>query len=119
MFDDKFSVVNSTVMPVGKLQLCSHILNYHHTMKSQAKGIIKFLRMNGNENPADIVTKSHASNTWFPLMKPLIFWRDMDFLKDPVVSEESENRSSTPPLSQSKGTPHQSFNIYFRNILGD
>ena len=60
--------------------------------------------MNGNENPADIVTKSWVSNTYFPLMKPLLLSSEMDFLKGIFVAKGSENRSSTPPPSQAKGT---------------
>ena len=65
-------------------------------MEAQAKGIIKFVHINGNDNPPYILTNSHTSSTWFPLIDPLIFWLDMDFLKEWVVSEGSENRSSTP-----------------------
>ena len=106
-------------MPARKLQRPSHIIKYHCTIEAQVKGIIKFLQMNGNDNPADIVTKSRSSNTWFPLMNPLLFWRDMDFLQERVVAEGSEDRSSAPPLHQAKGNPRQSFNVYLRHIIGD
>ena len=68
-------------MTAGKLQRRSQILNYHLTRESQANSIIKFVHMNVNDNPDDIVTKNRAYNTWFTLMKPLLFWRDMEFLK--------------------------------------
>ena len=77
MFGDNFSVVNLNIMPAGKLQRRSHIPNYHHTREAQAKAIIKFVPMNGNENSADIVINIGASNTWFRLTKPLLFWSDM------------------------------------------
>ena len=57
-------------MPTGKLQRQYHILNYHCTRESQAKEMTKFMKINGNDNPADIVTKSQ------------VLWRDMDFLKE-------------------------------------
>ena len=60
-------------MPAKKLQHCFHIFNYHRTLEAQAKIIIKFMHINGSDNPDDIVTKSCTSNTWFPLMKPLLF----------------------------------------------
>ena len=63
MFGENFLVANLTVIPDSKIQRRSQILNYHCTRESQAKGIIKFVHMNGNENPADIVTKSHGFNT--------------------------------------------------------
>ena len=49
----------------------------------------------------------HAYNTWFPIMKPLIFRHDMEFLKEQVVSKGIENRLSTPPIYQAKVTPQQ------------
>ena len=98
MFGDNFPVSKLNVMPARKLKYPSHIIKYHCTREVQVKGIIKFVHKNGNDNPADIVTKSRASNTWFPLMNPLLFWSDMDFLKEQVVAEGSEDRSSTSPL---------------------
>ena len=65
-------------MSAVKLQDFSHVLNYPCTWEYQAKGITKFVHMNGNENPADIVTKIHASNTWFPLVKILLLWHGLD-----------------------------------------
>ena len=118
VFGDNFSVFNSTVMPTGKIQRRSHILNYHCTREAQAKDIIKFVHMCGNENTADIVTKIRASNICFPLIKPLILKHDMEFFKERVVSRGSENRSSTPPLSQAKGTPQKSFKFDPWHILG-
>ena len=119
MFGDSFLVVNLTIMPAGKLQFQSHIHNYQRTQESQAKGIIKFVHMNGNEKPANIVTNSRAYNTWSPLMIPLLFWRDMDFFKEWVVAEGSENSSSTTPLSQATGTPQKLFKLDLWHILGE
>ena len=75
-------------MPDGKPQQRSHILNYHSTREAQENRINKFVHMNGNDNTANTVIYIHASNTWFLLMKSLIFWRDIEFLKEKVVSEE-------------------------------
>ena len=49
------------------------------------------------QNIADIVNNSRTSNNWSPLMKTIIFWREMVFLKEQVVGEGSEIRLSTPP----------------------
>ena len=119
MFGDNFLVVNYIGMPSGKLQRRYHILDCHGTREAQAKGIIKFLQMNGNENPADILTKIRASNTWFHLIKPLLFCHGMDFLKEQVFAKGSENRSSTPPLFQAKGAPQKSFKLDLWHILDD
>ena len=119
VFVDNFSVVNSTVITASKLQCYSHILNYHHTRESQTAVIIKFVHMNGNENPANVVTKSRTYNTWFLLIKPLLFGCDMEFLREQVFSEGIENRSPTLFLSQDKGTPQKSFKIDLWYIIGD
>ena len=104
IFGNKVLVVNLTVIPAGKLQCRTHIINYHRTREAQAKFVIKFVHMNVNDNPAYIGTKIYISNTWLPLIKTLLLWRDMGFLKEQVVSKGSENSLSTPPLSQDKGT---------------
>ena len=107
MFGYNFSVDNLTFMPDGKLQRRSHIINHHHNRESQAKGIIKSLNINGNDNPAYIVTNIHASNTWFLLMKPLLFWSDMNFLTEQVVAEGIE-KGHQHPLSLKLRSLHSS-----------
>ena len=92
LFGDNLLVVNSTVMNTGNLQRCYRIIKYQRTRETQAKVIIKFVHINVYENPADIVTRICASNTWFSLMKSLIFWRGMDFLRYLVVAKGSKNR---------------------------
>ena len=91
MFFNNSLVVNPTFIPDGKIQLQYHILKYHRTREAQSKGVIKFVRISSNEKPANIATKICASNTWFPLMKPLLFWRGMEFLREQVVSKGSGN----------------------------
>ena len=54
----------------------------------------------------------------FPPHETSFSWRNMDFLREQVVDEESEKRSSTPPIYQSKVTPQQSFKLYLWHILG-
>ena len=116
MFSDNFLVVNLTVIPDGKIQRWSQILNYNWTREYQEKGIIKFVHMNGNDNYDYIMTKSCTSDTWFYLTKPLLFWSDMEFLKEQVFAKDSKDRPSTPPLSLSKDTTQQSFKL---DLLGD
>ena len=66
--------------------------------------------------PPDII---YAYNTRFSLMKPILFWCDLDFLREQVVAKGIENSLSTPPLSQSKGTTQQSFKLDIRHTIGD
>ena len=116
MFGDNLSVVNSSVLPAGKLQKRAHILNFHRVREAQASGIVKFVHIDGKENPADILTKSRSSKTWFPLMKPLIFWRH---LTDPGPNTEgSESRSILPPLPQALGPLEQSSKLLIGHVIG-
>ena len=52
IFGDNVLVVNSTIVPAGKIQRQSQILNDHRTREDQSEGIIKLVHINGNDNPA-------------------------------------------------------------------
>ena len=117
MFGNNILVVNLNVMPSVKLQCRYQILYYNLTWEAQDKGVIKFVHMNGIEKLENIVTKSCAYNTCFPLIKSLLFWCDVDFIKERVVAEGSKNRSSTPPLSQANYNPQQSYKLELCYIL--
>ena len=119
MFDVNFLVVILNVVPARKLQCRFHILNYHFNRESQSKGIVKFMHMNGNDDPSDIVTKSRASNTCFPLMKHIFSGVIRISSKSKLLMRRVKKRSSTPPIYQSKVTPQQSFKLYLWHILGD
>ena len=57
LFGDNLSVVNnSTVMPSGKLQKRSHLLNCNMCREAQASRIINFAHIDGKDNPADVLT---------------------------------------------------------------
>ena len=106
--EDDSSVVNSTVMPNGKLQKRSHLLNYHICREAQASGIINFAHIDGKDNPADILTKNRSSKEWFALLKPLIFWRSDAKNADGAVDgshlvEGSDIRSPTAAPSSGVG----------------
>ena len=78
LFGDNLSVVNSSTYPGGKLLKRNHILNYHRVREAQACGICNFIHMDGNKNPSDILTKYKTSSDWYPLMKPFLFWRELE-----------------------------------------
>ena len=77
---------NLTVIPTLKLQRRSDSINYYYNREAHVKGIMKFFHMNGNDNPANIVTNIWAYNTWFHLMKYLLFWSAMNLFKNQVVN---------------------------------
>ena len=119
MFGDNLSVVNSSVLPSGKLQKRAHILNYHRVREAQAAGIVRFVHIDGKENPADILTKPRSSRDWCRLMKPLIFWRHAD-LGSTVNVEGSDSRSPLPaPPVLASGAPKQSEKLHLHHVLGE
>ena len=119
MFGDNLSVVNSSALPSGKLQKRAHILNYHRAREAQAAGIVRFVHIDGKENPADILTKPRSSRDWYRLMKPLIFWRHTD-LGSTVNVEGSDSRSPLPaPPVLASGAPKQSEKLHLHHVLGE
>ena len=120
MFGDNMSVVNSSVLPSGKLQKRAHLLNYHRVREAQAVGTVKFVHMDGKENPADIMTKARSSREWFPLMKPLLFWRKLTDTPIGIITEGSESRSAEsamPPLEE-PGVLQQSSRLPLAQVIG-
>ena len=76
MFGDNLSVVISGTVPSSTLKKRHNALAYHRVCKAVAAGIVTFVHIDGDKNPADVLTKHLPSPKWFPLLKPLIFWRD-------------------------------------------
>jgi hypothetical protein len=51
-----------------------HILAFHQFCEAIPCDCICSYNIDGNENPADILTKHHSSRERVELMKPLVFW---------------------------------------------
>ena len=108
------SVVNSTVMPSGKLtaEAFSSSLNCHMCREAQASGTINFAHIDSKDNPADVLAKikSRSSKEWFALLKPLIFWRSDSKSADGTndgshIVEGSDIQS--PAVAPSSGVGHK------------
>jgi hypothetical protein len=75
MFGDNKSVVDSSSKPHSKLHKRHTALSFHRVREAIASGIISFLHINGDRNPADILSKHWAyANVW-QFMQPLLFWK--------------------------------------------
>ena len=57
MFGDNESVVNSSTIPHSKLHKRHNALSYHRTREAIAAGIIRFVFIRSEDNPADILSK--------------------------------------------------------------
>ena len=78
MFGDNLAVVNSSRIPDDTLKKRHNALSYHRVREAIAADIIKFIHIDGDKNPADILTKPLPSTKWYPLMKPILHWLDLE-----------------------------------------
>ena len=51
-------------------------LSYHRVREAFAADIIKFIYIDGDKNPVDILTKPLPQTKWYPIMKPFLHWLD-------------------------------------------
>ena len=78
MFGDNLAVINSASIPEDTLKKRHNALSYHRVREAIAAKLLKFHHISGKENPADVLTKLFPSETWWPLMKPILHWCDKD-----------------------------------------
>ena len=81
MLGDNKSVVDSSTIPHAKLHKCHNALSFHQVREAIAGAIIGFYHIDGNGNPADILSKHWGCRQ---LLQPLLLWRgdtkDIDVL---------------------------------------
>ena len=75
MFGDNESVVNSSMHPHAKLHKRHTMLSFHRVRQAIAHKIVSFFHINGNINPADMVSKHWSHNDIWATLQPLMFWR--------------------------------------------
>lgn len=51
------------------------MLSYHFVRENIAAGVIRFAHINGEHNPADILSKHWAYQAVWPLLRPILFWK--------------------------------------------
>ena len=74
MFGDNKSIVDSSTVPHFKLHKRHTALSFHRVREAIAAKIIAFYHINGDKNPADILSKHWGHSQIWPLLKPLLFW---------------------------------------------
>ncbi len=72
MFGDNLSVVLSATIPSSTLKKRWNALAYHRVREAIAAKILHFVHINGNENPADVLTKHLDWRIRSYLLKPII-----------------------------------------------
>ena len=74
LFGDNMSAVISGTLPSSTLKKRWNALSYHRVREAVAAGIVNVIHLPGNENPADVLTKSLPHNKLYHLMREFIFW---------------------------------------------
>jgi hypothetical protein len=75
MFGDNQSVITSGTIPHSSLNKRHNALAYHRVCEAIASDVIWFFHISGKINPADVLTKFLGHATFWPLIKPFLFWR--------------------------------------------
>ena len=74
MFGDNESVVNSSTTVHAKLHKRHTMLSFHRVREAIASGMVAFLHIPGEKNPADILSKHWGYSQIWPLLKAVLFW---------------------------------------------
>ena len=75
LLGDNQSVVTSSTIPQSVMAKCHTALSYHRVRAAISTGMMYFCHVSGKENPADIMTKLLPYSVFWPLIKPILFWR--------------------------------------------
>ncbi len=74
MSGDNQSVVNSATQVHAKLHKRHTMLSFHRVREAIASGMIAFLHIPGDMNPADILSKHWGYSQIWPRLKAVLFW---------------------------------------------
>ena len=86
MFGDNQSVITSSTLPHSALNKRHNALCYHRVREAVATGIVKFIHMFGESNPAYVLSKHCSHLQFWPLIKPILSWRGA-----PAYNEDNNN----------------------------
>jgi hypothetical protein len=93
LFGDNRSVVGSSTLPQSPLKKRHHALSYHRVREAIAAKIVGFYWIDGDKNPADILSKHWAFRKVCPMLKALLFWRgETSEIPDTVATPGSQNQ---------------------------
>jgi Reverse transcriptase (RNA-dependent DNA polymerase) len=74
MFGDNKSVVDSSTQVHAKLHKRHTMLSFHRVREAIASGMVNFIFINGDINPADILSKHWGYSQIWTQLKALLFW---------------------------------------------
>ena len=73
MFGDNLSVIKNATLPTSVLLKRHNFLCFHRVREAIAANIIRFIKINGKDNIADILTKFLPWAKLGPMIEPLLF----------------------------------------------
>ena len=75
MFGDNKSVVDSSMTPHAKIHKRHVALSFHRVREAIVAKIVGYHFINGNINPADVLSKHWGHSQVWPILQPLLFWQ--------------------------------------------
>ena len=75
LLGDNQSVVTSSTIPQSVMAKCHNALSFHRVRAAIATGMMQFCHVSGKENAADVMTEFLPYAVFWPLIKPILFWR--------------------------------------------
>lgn len=74
-FGDNESMINSSMLPEGRLMKRSIALSYHRVRECVSANILHFFHVDGKLNISDCLTKHLSHRILQGLIKPVLFWK--------------------------------------------
>ena len=75
MFGDNEAVITNSTIPHSQLNKRHLALAYHKVREAQAANGIGFYHIEGDKNPADIMSKIWGYQQVYPQLKAILFWQ--------------------------------------------
>ena len=75
MFGDNQTVVNSCSMPKARLHKRHDIISFHRIREAVAAKVLHFIHMQGENNPADVLSKLWGYQSIHTCLKAMLFWQ--------------------------------------------
>jgi hypothetical protein len=96
MFGDNKAVVTNSTLPYSQLNKRHNALSYHKTREAVASGMLGFYHVDGDKNPADVLSKHWGfQQVWWQL-KSLLFWQgDTRNIKQGIAVKLSNRKDRT------------------------
>ena len=75
LFGDNESVVKSGSIPHSQLSKRHHALAYHYTREAVASKMVSFHHIDGDMNPADVLSKHWGHSQVYSMLRPMLFYK--------------------------------------------